>query len=109
MGLALNYARMPGPGDLGFPDDESAFDRDDAINLVVDKLVKDDDAAELVMNVANARALLVWIGREVVLPAQLRADWVALDRQAKALDSLIESELGILNAPNEEPCDGELA
>lgn len=97
MNAELNYARMPGPGDLGFPDDEPAFDRDDAIHLVVDKLIKEDEASELVMNVANARALLVWIGREVVLPAHLRNEWVALERQAKALDSLIDSELQILN------------
>ncbi len=107
MHTAINYARMPGPGDLGYPDEEPAFDRDDAINLVVDKLVKDDEAAEVVMHVANARALLVWIGREVVLPAHLRNDWVFLDRIAKQLDSQIDSELAILTAPIEAPCKEE--
>lgn len=96
MNAALNYARMPGPGDLGYPDDEPAFDRDDAINLVADKLVKEHEAAEVVMHVANARALLVWVGSEVELPTHLRNDWVALDRIAKQLDSQIDTELAIL-------------
>lgn len=96
MNAALNYARMPGPGDLGYPNDEPAFDRDDAIHLVVDKLVKEHDAAEVVMHIANARALLVWIGCEVQLPTHLRNEWVALDRIAKQLDNQIDSELAIL-------------
>lgn len=105
MNAALNYARMPGfgdlPGDSQHPNSpdyvEPAFDRDDAINLVVDYLVKEDEAAELVMQVANCRHLLTLIGREFVIPESMRADWAALERTAKHLDRKIESELAILN------------
>ncbi|KIQ21574.1 hypothetical protein [Xanthomonas campestris] len=97
MNAQLNYARMPGPGDLGFPDEEPAFDRDDAINLVVDYLVKEDEAAELVMQVANCSRLLTLIGREFVIPETMHADWAALESTAKHLDRKIESELAILN------------
>ncbi|XQA74635.1 hypothetical protein ACM9XA_03600 [Xanthomonas sacchari] len=97
MALALNYARMPGPGDLWQPPEDPAFDRDDAVVNVAANLVKEDEVAELVMNVANARALLAWIATESEIPRHLWAEWAALERQAIALDQRINREFAILN------------
>lgn len=98
MAYALNYARMPGPGDLWQPpDDERAFDWDDAVINVAAELVKQDEVAELVMHVANARALLAWISTETAIPRHLRQEWAALERHAVSLDSQINRELAILN------------
>lgn len=102
---ALNYSRMPGQGDLAGDDRnpnspyyvEPVFDREDAINNVAAKLVKRDDVAELVMHVANARALLAWISCEIVIPRHLRIDWAELERQAINLDREVNCELAVLN------------
>lgn len=100
MALAHNYARMPGPGDLWQPPEEpdTAFDWDDAINIVADQLVKEDEVAELVRHVANARSLFFWISKQqVVCPEYIRADLAALERQAIVLDQRINREFAILN------------
>jgi|SRR5688572_944097 len=103
--MAYNDARMPGQGNLAGDDRNSnspyyvepAFDRDDAINNVAAELVKRDDVAELVMHVANARALLAWISSETVIPRHLRIDWAELERQAINLDRKVTCELAVLN------------
>lgn len=102
---ALAYHRMPGFGDLpgdsnhpGSPDYvEPVFGRDDAAGNVAARMAQDDEVGELVEDVANARALLAWIGREVVIPASMRVEWQALERHAKALDRRIDRELSVLN------------
>lgn len=93
-----NYSRMPGFGDACEPDyDEPAFGRDDAIVNVAAQLVKDDEVAELVMHVANARRFLAWVSLETIIPEAMRADWAALERDAIALDRHINREFAILN------------
>lgn len=97
MNAALNYARMPGPGDLWQPPEDPAFARDDAIINVAADLAKEDEVAELVMHVANAKALLAWISTETVIPRHLRDEWAALERQSIALDQRINREFAALN------------
>ena len=102
---ALNYARMPGQGDLAgddsnpnspYHDFEPEFDRDDAVMAVAAQLVEADEVAELVMQVANARALLTWVGFDTVIPEHMRPHWQVLERQAVALDKRINGELAAL-------------
>jgi hypothetical protein len=103
--LSLNYARMPGSGDLlgdsshpNSPDyEEPAFGRDDAIESVTDQLISDEEVAELVQDVANARHLLNWVAHELVVPAHLRPLFQSLDRQARSLDGRIDAQLAALN------------
>lgn len=103
--MSLNYARMPGFGDLAgdsrhpnSPDyDEPAFGRDDAAGNVAAELVKEDGVGELVEDVANAAAFLAWAGRELVIPPYLRQSWLALERHAKSLDAQIDAEFASLN------------
>lgn len=98
MALALNYARMPGFGDVCEPDyDEPAFGLDDAAINVAAALVKSDDVAELVMHVAKARRFLAWVARETDIPEAMRTEWAALERDAIALDRRIEREYAVLN------------
>ena len=102
---ALPFHRFPGPGDLpgdsrnpNSPDYvEPVFGMDDAEALVADKLAKNGDVAELVNEVAEARALLAWIGREAVIPAYLRGAWRCLSDKSAQLCRMREREYEILN------------
>lgn len=102
---ALPFHRFPGPGDLpgdsrnpNSPDYvEPVFGMDDAAGVVATQLEKADDVAELVADVADAAALLQWIGRELVIPPHLRPSWVTLDRHARTLNRKVEREYAILN------------
>ena len=102
---ALPFNRYPGAGDLpgdsrnpNSPDYvEPVFGVDDAAALVADKLVKHGHVAELVADVANARALLRWVGRAVVIPVHLRDAWNSLDWQAESLEAKVATEYEILN------------
>jgi len=104
MAYALNYARMPGQGDLAGDDSnpnspyyvEPEFDRDDAVMAVAAQLVEADEVAELVMQVANARHFLTWLSDEVAIPEHMRPYWQVLERQAIALDKRINGELAAL-------------
>ena len=102
---ALPYHRFPGMGDLpgdsrnpNSPDYvEPAFGMDDAEALVADRLAKNGDVAELVNEVAEACALLAWIGREAVIPAHLRGAWQCLSDKSAQLCRMREREYEILN------------
>ena len=102
---ALPFHRFPGPGDLpgdsrnpNSPDYvEPVFGMDDAAALVADKLINDDEVGELVTDVAEARGLLAWIGREAVIPAHLRGAWRCLSDKSVQLCRMREREYEILN------------
>ena len=100
-----NYTRMKGFGDLAgdssnsnSPDYvEPVFGMDDAEALVADRLAKNGDVAELVNEVAEACALLAWIGRETVIPEHLRSAWRCLSDKSVQLCRMREREYEILN------------
>ena len=102
---ALPFHRFPGPGDLpgdsrnpNSPDYvEPVFGMDDAAGVVATQLEKADDVAELVADVADAAALLQWIGRELVIPAHLRGAWQCLSDKSVQLCRMREREYEILN------------
>lgn len=95
---ALNYARMPGPGDLWHaPDDEPEFGLDDAEGNVAAYLAKKDEVGDLVNDLAEARALLNWIASNVDLPANLLPRFRLLDAQSKRMRQLVDAEYAALN------------
>ena len=103
--MALTDRNMPGfgdlPGDSSNPNSpdyrEPAFGMDDAAALVASQLEKADEVGELVSDVANAAALLQWIGSNVVVPHHLHGSWSMLDRHAKLLSRKVEREYAVLN------------
>ena len=105
MSALPNFNRFPGFGDLAgdssnsnSPDYvEPVFGMDDAEALVADRLAKNGDVAELVNEVAEACALLAWIGREAVIPAHLRGAWQCLSDKSVQLCRMREREYEILN------------
>lgn len=102
----LNYTRMPGFGDLPGDDQnpnspdyiEPAFGMDDAEANVALALHKRDEVAELVNDLAESRALLIWIASNVDLPDYLRPRFRILDCQSKRLLELVDAEYEALNS-----------
>lgn len=103
--MALNYARMPGFGDLpgdsrhpGSPDYvEPAFGLDDAAGNVARSLVFWDEVGELVDSLAESRALIDWIAHNVALPSNLLPRFRDLDRHTKRMRELVDAEYAALN------------
>ena len=93
MSTALNYARMPGfgdlPGDSQHPNSpsyvEPAYGYEDADADIAAELVDADEVAELVMEVREAAGLLDWIAHNVDLPAHLLHSFRDLDCRARGL------------------------
>lgn len=105
--MALNYASMPGFGDLSgdsrhpnSPDYiEPDFGLEDAEANVALALHNNDEVAELVNDLAESRALLNWIAANVDLPAEMLPRFRLLDRQSKRLRQMVDAEYEALNAP----------
>lgn len=95
---ALNYARMPGPGDLWHePDCEPAFGLDDAAGNVAAYLTKHDEVGELVDEVAEAAGVLRWISHNAEIPFIFCAQFGSLIAQAERLERMRAAEYTALN------------
>lgn len=101
----INYARMPGPGDLsgnsdhpGSPDYvEPDYGMDDASALVAQSLIKRDEVGELVDEVAEAAGLLNWISHNVNIPDVFLRDFQFLIGQSERLNKVRQSTYESLN------------
>lgn len=103
--MALNYARMPGfgdlPGDSRHPNSpdyvEPAFGLDDAAENVAGELYANDEAGRLVDEVADAAGLLRWISHNAEVPPEFRMEFRFLIEQAERLERMRDAEYGALN------------
>lgn len=103
--MALNYARMPGfgdlPGDSRHPNSpdyvETAFGLDDAAESVACEVWDRGEVGELVDSLAESRALIDWIAHNVALPSNLLPRFRDLDRHTKRMRELVDAEYAALN------------
>lgn len=103
--MALNYARMPGFGDLpgdnlhpNSPDyDDTGYGLDTAAGNVATDLAERDEVGELVDSLAESRALIDWIAHNVALPSNLLPRFRDLDRHTKRMRELVDAEYAALN------------
>lgn len=105
---ALNYARLPGYGDLagdsrhpGSPEYvEPEFGADDALELVSARLEADDEVTPVLADLTDACFALRWIAENVEFPdivggryVDHRAKFRALLERAEGLENAVAAEM----------------
>lgn len=92
----INYARIPGPGDLSSPPEEPMFGWDDAAGNVALALQKDGHVADIVDALSSAWPLIAIMGNHDV-PVAYQHEYRALLSVARMLHDRVEDEFNALN------------